>query len=88
MQPVQIKMARAALDLSVDDLASKAGVSHVEVLRLEAGGTGETEAYDKARTVFEAAGIEWIGDDGVRFTGSTDAEQSIPVDELTTENDK
>lgn len=88
MQPVQIKMARAALDFSVDDLASKAGVSHVEVLQLETGGTGETEAYEKARTALESAGIEWIDDDGVRFRIGNAAAQSITVEELTTENDK
>ncbi len=87
MHPVQVKMARAALDLSVDGLAGKAGISHLEVQQLEAGGAVGGEAESKARAALEAEGIEWIGDDGVRFTGAAGA-ATIPIGQLNSYNDE
>jgi transcriptional regulator with XRE-family HTH domain len=71
----QIKAARALLEWSQDDLATKAGVSVPTVKRLEAmagllGGRAET-AY-KLRTALESAGIEFTNGDqpGVRLRRS------------------
>lgn len=87
MQPVQLKMARAALDLSVDQLAARAGVSHVEIARLEDGADGTGEATERVRAVFEAAGIQWIDEDGVRFT-SPPNEATIALEALSSANDE
>lgn len=69
MHPIQLKMARAALDLSIDQLASKAGISHMDVIGLESGSGVGSEAETKARVALETDGIQWIDEDGVRFTG-------------------
>lgn len=87
MRPVQLKMARAALDLSVDQLAAKAGVSHVEIARLEDGADGTGEATERVRALFETAGIQWIDEDGVRFAG-TPNDETIALDALSSANDE
>ena len=87
MQPIQLKMARAALDLSIDQLASKAGISHMDVTALESGGAVGGEAETKARVALEADGIQWIDDDGVRFTGAP-ASDVIATENLNSSNDK
>ena len=88
MHPVQLKMARAALDLSIDQLASRAGLSHMDVVALEGGGAAGSEAEAKARVTLEACGIAWIDDNGVRFTGPAAADATIPVDALNSYNDE
>lgn len=61
---VQIRMARAALNLSADGLAEKAGVASKTIRRIEAS---EGLPSSSARTIaqiqsaLEAAGIEFIG---------------------------
>ena len=87
MQPVQLKMARAALDLSIDQLAARAGVSHVDIARLEDGTDGDDSHTARVRAVLESEGIVWIDEDGVRFTGDHAADAAVPVEELTTGND-
>jgi transcriptional regulator with XRE-family HTH domain len=63
----QIKAARALLDWSQDQLAGEAGVSIPTIKRLEAqdgplGGRGETAT--SIRSALEAAGIEFIDENG------------------------
>ena len=77
MQAVQVKMARAALGLSVDQLAARAGVSHNDVAQAEVAGNA-----------FESAGIEWVGDDGVRFKAAVKDDATIPVEDLNSANDE
>ena len=79
-------MARAALDLSIDQLASKAGLSHLDVARLEEGTDGDDEHTGRVKAALEAEGIEWIDENGVRFARDATA-GSVPVEELTTGND-
>ena len=86
MQPVQLKMARAALDLTIDQLAAKAGLSHVDIARLEEGVDGDDAHTEQVKSVLQAGGIELIEDNGVRFIGDA-AAASVPVEELTTDND-
>lgn len=88
MHPVQMKMARAALDLSVDQMASKAGISHLEVQQLESGGAVGGEVEGKARAALEAEGIEWLDEDGVRFTGVAAGGATVPLDKLNSYNDE
>ena len=86
MQPVQVKMARAALGLSVEDLAKRAGIPAREVTALEDGGALAPEATQGLSLFFAASGIELIDGDGVRAKPRETAE-SVPVEELTTGND-
>lgn len=86
MQPVQVKMARAALDLSVEQLAGRAGLSASDVAMIERGAAPQGTSAERLRATFEAAGIEWIDDDGVRYRGPS-ADEAISIDRLTTDND-
>ena len=86
MQPVQLKMARAALDFSVDQLASTAGLSPLDIDRLEAGETDGSAFAGRLRSVFEDAGIEFIGDDAVRLRTPTAG--TIALEDLNSENDE
>ena len=85
MQSVQMKMARAALDLSPADLAGQAGVDVNVVEALEQGSTGSEDAIQALHLFLSSHGIELIGDDGVRAKGNGAAH--VTVEELTTEND-
>jgi len=63
----QIKAARALLDWSQDDLASKSGISIPTIKRLEArdgflGGSRKTS--ERIFATFEAAGVEFIEENG------------------------
>ena len=63
----QIKMARAALDWSIDVLAEKTDVSSRTIKRIEAqvGIPVATEANLRLiRETLQAAGIEFVGDAG------------------------
>ncbi len=86
MQPVQIKMARAALDLSVDELASKAGLSHVEIARLESGESDSGVVAGRLLAVFQEGGIELIGSDTVRCVALPAG--TIPLGDLSSANDE
>lgn len=87
MQPVQLKMARAALDLSVDALAALAGLSHVDIGRLESGESGDETSTGRLRAVFEERGIEFIEGDAVRARTAPSA-AIVPLDDLNSENDE
>lgn len=86
MQPVQIKMARAALGLSVDDLARQAGVSPQDLGALESGSGFDPATTQGLGLFFAAHGIELIDADGVRAK-PPESKESITVDKLTTDND-
>ncbi len=61
---LQIRMARAALGLSLQDLASSAGLSEKTIRRVEADGNGASasiKTIDAIKAALEAAGIEFIG---------------------------
>lgn len=63
--PAQCKMARAALGLGVRELATFAGVSAMTVTRFENGHSGGSpETLDAIRAALEAAGVEFIPENG------------------------
>jgi transcriptional regulator with XRE-family HTH domain len=63
--PEQCRAARALLNWSQQDLASKSGVGIVTVHQLEAGTNQPRRAtIDVVRRAFEAAGIEFIDENG------------------------
>ena len=67
-----MRMARAALDWSVRTVAERAQVQRMAVMQLERGRAGDPLTVRAIATAFEAAGIEFIGDDapGVRLRSS------------------
>jgi transcriptional regulator with XRE-family HTH domain len=65
-------MARAALDLSLSDLAKIAGVHRNTISNFETGKyAGDPKSLDKIRKALEKAGIEFTNGDspGVRLKG-------------------
>ena len=64
MLPVQCKMARAALGLSVCELAAKAGVSPDVVFRLEKGEGLHQRTGIAIREALEDAGVVFIDENG------------------------
>jgi transcriptional regulator with XRE-family HTH domain len=57
--PVQCRMARAAIGLSVRKLAAAAKVSPETVVRFERGEKLRKRTVDSLRQVLEAAGLEF-----------------------------
>jgi transcriptional regulator with XRE-family HTH domain len=64
MNPVQSRMARAALDWTIADLARAADVSINTVNRFESGSDARLSSVDKMRSAMEAAGVEFIPENG------------------------
>ena len=64
MRPVQLKMARAAVGWGVRELAKKAGVTANTVTRIENGADAKQSTMDKLQHALEAAGIEFIQENG------------------------
>ena len=71
MRAQQCKMARAALDLGVRELAEQAKVSPDTVARFERGEVLKERTIEAIRTALEKAGVEFLdengGGPGVRF---------------------
>ena len=63
MQPVHVRMARAALGWSLSDLAAKSQVNLNTISRYEAGREVLSGTIDKLEKVFESAGITFIQED-------------------------
>jgi DNA-binding XRE family transcriptional regulator len=65
----QCRMARAALGLTVRELAKRADVSHDTIIRLEGGQELKKSTVGKVKGAFEAAGIEFTngGEPGVKL---------------------
>ncbi|ESX50783.1 DNA-binding protein [Mesorhizobium sp. LSHC422A00] len=65
MTPSQCRMARAALQIGVRQLAHKAGISSMTVTRFENGhSAGAPETVDALRAALESAGVEFIPENG------------------------
>jgi len=60
----QVRMACAALNWSVRDLAERAGVAVNSVSRFENGADALGETLGKFQRVLEAEGIEFLNGDG------------------------
>jgi transcriptional regulator with XRE-family HTH domain len=91
MDGSQARMARAALKMSVRDLAAAAKVSPNTVTRVEAGLPVNNSTVAAIRAALEAAGVIFIdangGGPGVRL-GKSSAGGSIPPDDLNASNDE
>ena len=62
--PVQCRMARAALDWSIRDLAETAKVGIDTVTRFEKGETLKERTVEALQHTLEAAGVEFIPENG------------------------
>ena len=75
IDPVQVRMARAALGWGVRDLAVNAGVTANTVSRFENGADALGNTLRKIQRALEDAGIEFIdengGGPGVRLKSKT-----------------
>jgi transcriptional regulator with XRE-family HTH domain len=67
MQPRQCRMARAALDWTLNQLATASGVSRRTIIRFEQGHTVHPDKTKAVRRALESEGIEFI--DGGRMAG-------------------
>jgi transcriptional regulator with XRE-family HTH domain len=69
MHPAQSRMARAALKLSVRELAKLAHVATGTIVRLEAGETLQPRTVDAIQRALEKAGVEFTNGNkpGVRL---------------------
>jgi transcriptional regulator with XRE-family HTH domain len=64
MNAAQCRMARAALQLGVRDLAEAARVSPTTVSKMERGESLFPRTVDAIRAALEAAGVEFIPENG------------------------
>ncbi len=64
MNPEQCRMARAALQWSLDELSRLSGVSRATIHRYESGKDSYTSTANKLRDTFEAHGIVFIAENG------------------------
>ena len=64
MTSAQLRMARAALGWTVRELGDRAGVHRNTVTRLEGGAEGEARTLADIQRVLEAAGIEFVAENG------------------------
>jgi transcriptional regulator with XRE-family HTH domain len=82
MKAIQLRMARAAVGWGVRDLAKKAGITANTVTRIENGADAKQSTMDALQRALEAAGIEFIdengGGAGVRLRKPT-AKKSKPL---------
>lgn len=64
MTGAQCRMARAALQLGVRDLAELSKVAPGTIVRLEAGDELKERTVDAVRSALEAAGVIFIAENG------------------------
>lgn len=65
MKPAQVRMARAALNWSLEDLAKAAGVHRNTISNFETGKfAGSADAVSSIRFALEAAGVVFIPENG------------------------
>jgi transcriptional regulator with XRE-family HTH domain len=64
MKGVQVKMARAAVGWGVRELAKRAGLTANTVTRIENGADAKQSTMDRLQQALEAAGIEFIEENG------------------------
>ncbi len=69
MQPIHLRMARAALNWTVRDLENKAKINKNTISRYEAGREVLSGTINKLEKVLESAGITFIYEDETRGSG-------------------
>ena len=88
----QLRAARALLNWTVRDLADRAGVDRDTVARAETDATAPGPAVPKLVKALEAAGVEFIAENGdgpgVRLRRPRTGPQSITTEDLNASNDE
>lgn len=69
MTPIQCRMARAALSMSIPALAEQAGVRAGTVSHFERGGDSYASTIRKLQDVLEAGGIIFVGSGEASLSG-------------------
>ncbi|MGC1861895.1 MAG: transcriptional regulator [Methylocystis sp.] len=64
MTPAQCRMARAALEIGVKELAEKASVSTNTIVRLERGEALKDRTIAAIRAALESAGVIFVEENG------------------------
>lgn len=64
MTPEQLRMARAALNWSIQELGYQATVNRNTITRFESGGDVRVSTLNKIKKALEAAGVEFIAENG------------------------
>ena len=67
MKPVQLRMARAALQIGVRDLAEMSGITANTISRIENGSDAKQSTMAAIRAALESAGVEFINGSGVKL---------------------
>lgn len=95
MKPAQVRMARAALNWSLADLAAASGVHRNTISNFETERYGGSdEALAAIRQALEAAGVIFVEENGegpgvrLRKVRQDSAAESIPLEDLNAENDE
>ncbi|PSH57521.1 transcriptional regulator [Phyllobacterium brassicacearum] len=78
MDPMQCRMARAALQLGVLELAKLANVSTNTIVRFERGELLRKSTVDSIKDIFESAGVEFIPESDGKGFGVRLAKSSEP----------
>lgn len=70
MTPAQLRGARAAIQMTQEDLASRAGVPRSAIAEFEADARKPRRStIDRLRSALEAAGVVFIDADGISGIG-------------------
>ncbi|MEJ0093142.1 MAG: transcriptional regulator [Methylocella sp.] len=94
MTPIQCKMARVALGLGVRELAAAAKVAPGTVTRFEGGEELKERTVDAMRRALEAAGLEFIAENGggagvrLKRRGGKRTGDVCTVEDLNSESDE
>ena len=68
MTSAQVRMARAALNWTVRDLAEATGLHRNTITNIEVGRyAGNQDSLEQIESVFRNGGIEFLADNGVRL---------------------
>lgn len=60
----QVRMARAALEWTVEELARQAGLTAKTIHNYEHGGNATIDTLAKIKSAFERSGIMWVPENG------------------------
>lgn len=60
----QVRMARAALQWTVEELARQSSLTAKTIHNYEHGGNATIETLEKIKAAFERAGITWVPENG------------------------
>jgi transcriptional regulator with XRE-family HTH domain len=64
LTPAQVRMARAALEWTIEELARRAGLTAKTIHHYERGGNATIDTLTKIKAAFDAAGVVWVPENG------------------------